>query len=137
MFLSEHNNLARTGMSEIESAMPTSDQDFVKRKLLQQLPTKQCFAKYTRKLFLINVETNLLYHLGEKDTITYNQGMKVQEEEILSGGHVQVVLYFHLEFQGKLHHYLTYAVSLCKMLCHYYYPVMLLLLSPCGERFTL
>lgn len=39
--------------------------------------------------------------------------MNVQEEEILSGGDVQVVLYFHLELQGKLHHqYLTYAVSL-------------------------
>lgn len=67
MFLSEHNNLTRTGMSDIESWMANSD--FVKRKLFQQTPKKKnFFAKYTRKLFLINVETNLLYHLGQKDT---------------------------------------------------------------------
>lgn len=39
MFLSEHNNLTRTGMSDIESWMANSD--FVKRKLFQQTPKKK------------------------------------------------------------------------------------------------
>lgn len=50
---------------------------------LQQTPTKQCFAEYTSKQFLINEENVNL--LRQKQTIEYNQGKK----EILAAGDVR------------------------------------------------